>query len=92
MSETVQYEADHGQGDHSLGDLGQLLVVLGQAPPSVEPAEGLLDQSLARQHDASLRARDTLDDDQGEAEQEAGEQRGDTIVAAVGEHCAQPVV
>jgi hypothetical protein len=29
MGEAVQHEPDHGQLDHRLGDLGQLLVVPG---------------------------------------------------------------
>jgi len=36
----MEHEADHGEGDHGFGDFGQVLVILGQAPPATEPAEG----------------------------------------------------
>lgn len=60
----MEHEADHGESDHGLGDLGQLLVIFGQAPPPAELAESSLDQPAARQHDEALRAMDALDDGQ----------------------------
>ena len=34
----MKHEADHGQGDHRLGDLRQAFIVLEQAASSAEPA------------------------------------------------------
>ena len=51
MGEAVEHEADRGQGDHCLGDLGQRLVVLGQPAPSAEPAKRSFDHPAARLHD-----------------------------------------
>ena len=34
----MEHEADHGEGDHGLRHLGQVLIVFGQAPPATEPA------------------------------------------------------
>ena len=80
MREAVQHEADHGQGDHGLGHLGQALVVLGQPPPPAEPAQCPLDHPPARDHDEACRARDAGDNDERQPEQEAGEQGGDAVV------------
>jgi hypothetical protein len=66
----------------------QLLVVLGQAPPSVancEPADRPLHHPAARLHDEAGAASDVADDDQRQAEQEAGEQGGEAVVDAVRE-------
>ncbi len=43
----VGHEADHGQGDHSLGHLWQVLVVPGQPAPAPEPAECALNGLIA---------------------------------------------
>ena len=37
MSEAMEHEADHSQGDHRFRDLLQRLVILGQPPPSPAP-------------------------------------------------------
>jgi hypothetical protein len=92
MSEAVEHEADHGDGGHRLGHLGQLLVVLGEAAPSAEPAERPLDHPAARENDEAGGARDPPHDDQRQAEQETGEQGSQTIVDAVGEHDLKPAV
>jgi len=42
----VEHEADHGEGDHGLGHLGQALPILGQPAPAAEPAECPLDDRL----------------------------------------------
>jgi len=72
VTEVVKHEADRGKGDHGLGELGQVLVIPGQTPPTAEPAECPFDHPPAWQHDEALRAWDTVDDDQRDAEQEAG--------------------
>ena len=36
VNEAAEHETDPGNGDHGLGDLGQLLVVLGEAASSVQ--------------------------------------------------------
>ena len=69
----MEHEADHGKGDHGFGHLGQVLVILGQAPPATKPAECPLDDPPARQHDEAFDAWDAADNDQRDAEQEAGE-------------------
>ena len=69
----MDHEADHGKGDHGFGHLGQVLVILGETPPTTEPAECAFDHPPARQHDKALGAWDAADDDQRDAEQEAGE-------------------
>ena len=92
MGETVEHEADHGDRDHRLGHLGQLLVVLGEAAPSSEPAERPLDHPPARENGEAGGARDAPHDDQRQAEEEAGEQDGHTIVDAVGEHGPKPAI
>ena len=91
MSEAVEHEADHGEGDHRLGDLGPLLVILRQAPPSPEPTDGSFDHPPAWQQDEALSARDAADDNQRQAEQKAGEQDGEAVVDAVGEHGSEPL-
>src|SRR5512135_1569885 len=56
------------------GNFGQLLIVLGQATPSSEPAECSLHHPTPRSHDETGGARDAPHDDQGQTKQEAGEQ------------------
>jgi hypothetical protein len=46
MDCAVEHEADHGEGDHSLGHLWQVLVVPGQPAPAAELAECPLDDRL----------------------------------------------
>ena len=77
MGEAVEHQADRGQGDHCLGDLGQRLVILRQSPPSAEPAERPFDHPAARLHDEACAACWAADDDQRQAEHEAGEQGGE---------------
>ncbi len=77
VDEAVEQEADHRHGDHRLGDLGQRLVILGQATPSSEPSECSLNHPAARLHDEAGAARGAADDDQRQAEQEAGQQDGE---------------
>src|SRR3954469_714423 len=48
LSQAVDHETDHGERDHGLGHLGQFLVILGQAPPAPEPAEGSFHDPPAR--------------------------------------------
>ncbi len=72
MSEAVQHEADRGQGDHGLGDLGQRLIVLGQPAPSAEPAERPFDYPAARLHDKAGGAGGAANDDQHQTRQIAG--------------------
>jgi len=92
MDGAVEHEADHGEGDHGLGHLGQVLVVPGQAAPAAEPAECPLDDPAAGQHGEALCSRWTADDDQHEAEQEAGEQGCHAVVGAICKHGAQPAI
>ena len=92
MGEAVQHEADHGQLDHGRRDLGQLLVLLRKATPAAEPAERPLRHPAARDDGEALGPGDAPDDDQGQAEQEAGEQGREPVVDAVGEHDAEPGV
>ncbi len=47
----MEHEADHGESDHGLRHLGQVLVILGQTPPATEPAECPFDDPPAWQHD-----------------------------------------
>ena len=88
----MEHQADHSEGDHGFGDIGQLLIILGQAPPSAEPAEGSLDDPSAGDHDEAGCSGHAADDDQGQTEEEAGEQDGEPVVDAVGEHGLQPAV
>ena len=71
MGEAVEHQADRGQGDHRLGDLGQRLVVLGQPPPPTEPAERSFDHPAARLHDEAGVAREAANDDQNQPRQKA---------------------
>ena len=63
VGEAVEHEADHGEGDHRLGDVGPLLIVLRQAPPSPEPTDGSFDHPPAWQQDEALGACDAANDD-----------------------------
>ena len=81
MGETVQHEPDHGELDHGLRDFGQFLVVLGKAPPASEPAEGSLGHPAAWDDGEALGPSETSDDDQRQAEEEAGEQGREPVVA-----------
>lgn len=92
MNEAVEHQADHGEGDHGFGDLGQLLIVLGQAPPSAEPAECSFNDPSAGDHNEAGRPGKAADDDQRQAEEEAGEQDGEPVVDTVGEHDLEPAV
>ena len=88
----MEHQTDHGEGDHGFGDFGQFLVVLGQAAPSAEPAERSFNDPSAWEHDEAGGPGDTADDDQRQAEQEAGDQDGEPVVDAVGEHDPEPAV
>src|SRR3954454_6617188 len=92
MGEAVQHEPDHGQLDHSLGDLWQLLVVPGEAAPAAEPAERPLRHPTPGKEDEAGAAREPAHHDQRQAEQEAGQQGREPVVGAVGEHRLQPRV
>ena len=92
MGEAVEHEADRGQGDHCLGDLGQRLVVLGQPTPSAEPAERSFDHPAARLHDKAGGACGAANDDQRQTRQIAGEPGRKPIVDAVSEHGPEPGV
>jgi len=61
-------------------------------PPATKPTEGLFHHPPAWEHDKAFCAWNAVDDDQRDAEQEAGEQSSDTIVDAVGEHRLKPAV
>jgi len=91
MNEAVEHEADEGQGDHCFGDIGALLVILGQAPPSAQPSEGPFDHPAAW-HQDEADAGDAPDDDQRQPEQEAGEDHRQPVVNAVGENGLEPAV
>src|SRR3954463_7933152 len=92
MGEAVQHEADHGQLDHGLGDLGQFLVLLGEAAPAAEPPQRPLRHPTTREEDEALGPGEAPDDDQRQPEQEAGEQGREPVVDPVGEHRPQPRV
>src|SRR4051794_109730 len=92
VGEAVQHEADHGQLDHGLGDLGQLLVLPGEAAPPAEPAERPLRHPAPGEEDEAGAAREPAHDDQGQPEQEAGQQGREPVVGAVGEHDLEPGV
>ena len=47
VSELVEHEADHGQLDHRLRNLGQGLIIVGEPPPPAEPTQRPFDHSLA---------------------------------------------
>jgi hypothetical protein len=88
----VEHQADHGEGDHRFGDLRQLFVILGEAPPSSEPAKGSFDHPPARQGNKAGGPRDPSHNDQGQAEQETGQEDGGAVVDAVSEHHLKPAV
>lgn len=88
----MEHQTDHGEGDHGLGDLGQFLVILGEAPPSAEPSERSFDDPPAWDDDETGGACDAAHDHQRQAEQEAGEQDNEPVVDAVGEHRLKPAV
>lgn len=92
MNEAVEHQADHGESDHGLGDLGQLLVILGQPAPSTKPTERSFNDPPARHDDEAGGARDPADDDQRQAEQEAGDQDRQPVVDAIGENGSEPAV
>ena len=92
MNEAVEHQTDHGEGDHRFGDLRQLLVVLGQAAPSAEPAERSFNDPSAGEHDEAGGPGDTADNDQRQAKEEASDQDGDPVIDAVGEHDLEPAV
>ncbi len=91
MGKAVQHEADGGQGDHRFGDLREFLVVLGQPPVSAKPTERSFDHPPPGQDDETG-SGDAADEDQRQAEQEAGEENREAIVDAVGEHRFEPTV
>lgn len=87
----MEHQADHGEGDHRFGDLGEFLVIPGQAAPAAEPTERSLDHPSARE-DNEAGPGDAAHDDQRQAEQEAGEQDWQAVVDAVGKHRPEPAV
>jgi hypothetical protein len=91
MSEALEHETDHCDSDHSFGNLGQLLVVLGEATPSSEPSERSFDNPAAWQDDESGTG-DAAHDDQRQAEKKAGKQDLNPIVDAIGEDGLEPAV
>src|SRR3954454_9250169 len=88
----MEHQADHGEGAHRFGALGQFLVVLGQAAPAAEPAERSFNDPSLRQHHEAGGSGDAPDEDQRQAEPETGDQDGDAVVDAVGEHDLEPAV
>ena len=92
MGEAVQHEADHGQFDHGLRDLGQLFVLPGQPPPAAKPTERPLRHPAAREEDEALGPGGAPDHDQGQPEQEAGEPGREPVVSAICEHDLEPRV
>jgi hypothetical protein len=92
VDQAVNHEADHGQGDHRLRNLGQLLIILGQPPPSPEPTERSLNNPSTRQDDEASYARNAADNDQRQAKQEAGNQDRKAIITTISEYHAQPAV
>jgi hypothetical protein len=59
---------------------------------TAEPAERSLDDPSAGDHDEAGRPGNAADDNQRQAEEEAGEQDGHPVVDAVGEHDLEPAV
>ena len=92
VDKAVDHEADHGQGDHRLRNLGQLLIILGQPPPSPEPTERSLNNPSTWQDDEASYARNAADNNQRQAKQEAGKQDSKAVIATVSEYHAQPAV
>src|SRR3954469_16858672 len=88
----VEHQADHGQGDHRFGDLWQLFVILGEAPPSSEPAKCSFDHPPARQGNKAGGPCDRSHNDQGQAEQETGQEDSGAVVDTVSEHHLEPAV
>src|SRR3954453_2697983 len=88
----VEHQADHGQGDHRFGDLWQLFVILGEAPPSSEPAKCSFDHPPARQGNKAGGPCDRSHNDQGQAEQETGQEDSGAVVDTVSEHHLKPAV
>ena len=88
----MQHEADHGQLDHGLRNLGQLFVLPGQPPPAAEPAKRPLRHPAAREEDEARGPGAAPDHDQGQPEPEAGEQSREPVVSAIGEHDLEPRV
>ncbi len=66
--------------------------VFGQPTPSAEPAERSFNDPSTGDHDEVCHPGNTADDDQRQAEQEAGEQDRQAVVDAVGEHELEPAV
>ena len=87
----MQHEADGRQGDHCLGDFEEFLVILGQTSVPSKPAERSFDDpSPGRDDEAD--PGDAANDDQGQAEPNAGKQDRQAVVDAVGAHGLQPAV
>ncbi len=61
-------------------------------PPSSEPAERPFDHPSPRLHDEAGASCEPADDDQRQAEQEAGQHRREAVVDAVREHGPEPGV
>lgn len=85
----MQHEAEGGQGHQRLGDRGAFLVVLGQPPVAPQPTECSLNDPPPGPDDDSG-AGDAADDDQRQAEHEAGDQDRETVVDTVGEDRFEP--
>src|SRR5215213_10984161 len=83
---------DHSQVGHRLRNLGQLLIIFGQPPPSPEPAERSLDNPSTWQDDEASYARNAADNNQRQAKQEAGNQDRKAIITTVSEYHPQPAV
>ena len=88
----MEHEADHGQFDHGLRDLGQLFVLSRQPPPAAKPAKCSLRHPAAREEGEARSPGKALDHDQGQPEQEAGEQGREPVVSAISEHDLEPRV
>ena len=71
---------------------GKLLVLPGEAAPAAGPAQRPLRHPAPGEEDEAGAAGEPAHDDQRQAEQEAGQQGGEPVVGAVGEHRLQPRV
>lgn len=91
MGQAVDHEANGGQRDPGLGDLGEFLIIFGQAPVAAKPSERSLNHPSAR-NDDEAGPSDAADDDQRQAKQEAREQNRQPVVDAVGEDRLEPAV